>query len=214
MEVIRIPLGELQTNCYIISTISNNCFIIDPGFDSYKILEEVKKNGYIPKKIILTHGHFDHTGALADVKLETNAPAYAHESEVEMFSDNEKNLAILFNHIEYKNSEIDIVVGDGDEIELDDICFKIIHTPGHTKGSVVLLEDTHKIMVTGDTLFKGFIGRTDMYGGDINQLKTSLEKLYCFDSEYTIYGGHGEQTTLSQEKKNNYYFTDLVKGCF
>ncbi len=212
MEIIRMPLGALQTNCYIISTENKNAIVIDPGYDANFIFDRINKEGLNLKIILLTHGHYDHTGALFDLKDRTNAKIYIHKDDEELLGDNSKNLSSVFGgeDLNYKNAIADVILNDNDKVSLDNICFKVMHTPGHTNGGVIYIEESEKIMFTGDTIFKGYIGRSDLYGGNSNKLIDSIKKIANIADGYTIYGGHEEHTTFEYEKNTNSYLQSIL----
>ena len=153
--------------------------------------------------ILLTHGHFDHTGAVADLKEQTGAKVYIHSKDECMLDDTIKNVAYLCPGYSYKPFTADVLVSDGDIIRLDEIEFSVMHTPGHTAGSVVYFADN--CMFAGDTIFEGSAGRTDFYSGDYIAQRNSLARLAALREDYIIYPGHGGSTTLKQEKKFNPY---------
>ena len=173
MEIIRIIVGELQTNCFLL-VCGKELAVIDPGGEADRILEAVKKTGADPKCIINTHYHFDHT--LANQKLQTvlGIPAYIHE--------NEKN---------YVGFEVGRWLKEDDEIKIGDCALKVVLTPGHTLGSICLFGPD--FVFSGDTIFEVGIGRCDYPGGSIDQLKESLKKLDGLIKPGTcVYPGHGE----------------------
>lgn len=206
MELYQYTVGMLSTNCYLLKTNQNNGILIDPGAQAEQLLEEIEKLGINLKKIVLTHGHYDHIGAVHDIKMATGAELSIHADDVEMLEDPRKNLASYFN-APYVPTKPDVIVQDGDTVVLDDISLNVLHTPGHTKGSCVLLGDN--LMISGDTLFCGSVGRTDHYGGDYSALKQSLKKLYDLPGDYQVVAGHGRATTLEQERRTNPYMEIL-----
>ena len=167
---------------------------------NFKIsLKELKK----VDAILLTHGHFDHTGAVADLKEQTGAKVYIHSKDECMLDDTIKNVAYLCPGYSYKPFTADVLVSDGDIIRLDEIEFSVMHTPGHTAGSVVYFADD--CMFAGDTIFEGSAGRTDFYSGDYIAQRNSLARIAALREDYLIYPGHGNSTTLKQEKKFNQF---------
>lgn len=207
-NIICLQVGLLQTNCYIIASDKNNAVIIDPGAQPEIILDEIEKNSLQLKKIVLTHAHSDHIGALYDLKLKTGAQIYIHKDEADSLCDPEKNLTAAMNIKNFTPVSADITMSEGDEILLDNIKLKVLHTPGHTKGSVALISDG--VIYSGDTLFKGECGRTDLPGGDYVEMLSSLKKLSGINGEYLVLPGHGESSDLSYEKKNNPYMRMAV----
>ena len=141
MEIKTLTLGELATNCYIVISAAGNAAVIDPADDAQRILDTLGKDNAELKMILLTHGHFDHTGAVADLKEQTGAKVYIHSKDECMLDDTIKNVAYLCPGYSYKPFTADVLVSDGDIIRLDEIEFSVMHTPGHTAGSVVYFAD-------------------------------------------------------------------------
>ncbi len=160
LKIYKIIVGSIQTNCYVVARQSA-CVIIDPGDEAGKIIDAIKKTNLKPECISLTHSHFDHTGAVEELKKELN-----------------------------------IQVSDPS-------FFEVIETPGHTKDGVCFVEKNSKVIFTGDTLFKGSIGRTDLPGGNYAEMKKSLQRLMDFSDDFKIYPGHGEESTVGEERKHN-----------
>ncbi len=145
--------------------------------------------------IILTHGHFDHIMSLDSLRERTGAPAYIHKKDAEMLTDGEKNAYSFFFSEEWGQRPAEKTLSDGDIVRLGESLLKVIHLPGHSKGSVALLGDN--FLITGDTLFDGGVGRCDLYGGDERELYASIGKLKELDQDLIIYPGHGGSTRLS-----------------
>ncbi len=202
-KVICVKVGILQTNCYIIESSKKNAVVIDPGDKPLVILSELEKRGLTAKKIVITHGHNDHIGALYDLVGKTGAEVYIHEADADKLTDPVKNLTSAMNMKNFKPTYEYITVRDGDKITLDDIRFTVIHTPGHTEGSMILLSDG--VIYTGDTLFRCECGRTDLPGGSYEQMLCSLKRISEIDGEYRILPGHGAESTLNFEKAQNPY---------
>lgn len=173
MEIKTLIVGSISTNCFLIFS-EQDAAIIDPGDNPEKILQEIKKSGNILKYIILTHSHLDHISAAQEIRQKTKAKILTHE--VEKYS---------------LNFEPDILLKERGEIKIGDVALKVLHTPGHTPGSICLLE--RNFVFTGDTLFKEGVGRTDLPGGSSKHLRESLEKLSKYlKPGMKIYPGHGE----------------------
>lgn len=205
MKIIVMQVGMLSVNCYIVVSDSQNAAVIDPGGEAERILDYLQTNKLTLKRILLTHGHIDHIGAVKVLKDRTGAEIYIHDLDAEMLNDPVKNLASPFR-MAYQPVSPDHTFSDASRISLDEITFTVMHTPGHTKGSSVFLTGT--TMFSGDTLFQGSIGRTDFYGGDYEAMQRSLKKLSELETDYTVLSGHGEKTTLGEEKKYNPYLGD------
>lgn len=202
MQITRIPVGDLYANCYIIETKEKNAVAVDPGSDFNKIKEFVNKNNLILKKILLTHGHFDHIGAVAQAVEKLDADVYIHEQDAIMLGDRILSLADALGG-EFFPVEKYNIVKNGDIIKLDELEFEVIHTPGHTKGGVCY--KCENSLFTGDTLFKMSMGRTDFPGGSLGEMYDSLRKISSMNGNFDIYPGHNETSTLDFERKNNVY---------
>jgi len=196
MELKRIVVGMLGTNCYIAENNGHAC-IIDPGADADAILSNL--SGICIDKIILTHGHFDHFMAAEEIKAKTGAKIYINEKDADKLSDFRKSLYDIMG-----KGEHGFIPASADEFfgENIDICgesFKVIETPGHSEGSVCLLSG--KILFSGDTLFRQSIGRYDR--GSYDELMHSLWELMLLDDDINVLPGHGEITTIGFERKEN-----------
>lgn len=208
MNIIKLTLGEIQENCYIVEAPSKTALVIDPGAEGEIVESELERNGLALRKILLTHGHFDHMGAAAYLKEKTAAQVYIGRQDEDMLSDTQKSGAYLAPHIHFHAVEADARVGDGDEISQGSMKIKVFATPGHSAGSVCyIIEDC---IFAGDTVFKGSVGRTDLYSGDAGQQWKILKKLSGLKGDYKLYCGHGEDTTLDEEKKSNPYLRQFA----
>ncbi len=204
MKINIFPVGMLSTNCYIIESDQKNAMVIDAGANAKGILEFCKNQGITIKMLVFTHGHFDHLGAMTKLVEETSAKTYIHELDEELMIAPEKTQSRFFSSFAgYDGAKADVCYHDGDTITLDDISLKVMHTPGHTKGSSILIGEDE--IFTGDTLFAGAVGRTDLHGGSSTELLKSLKKIANIEGDYTLFTGHGESTKLSYEKRTNPY---------
>ncbi len=199
MEIKRLNLGSLQTNCYLISS-NNGAVVIDPADYSLEVENFLKENEDKERLILLTHAHFDHFGGALRLSRQTDTKIAIGELENSALSDGNVNLSLIFGN-ELEHFSADILLKDLQEFSVGDINFKVFHTPGHTIGSVCYLANDN--LFSGDLLFRGSIGRTDFPGGDFSALKNSVRRLYAAFKDINIYSGHGEKTTLSYEKNNN-----------
>ena len=196
MLIKTLPVGMLETNCYIVTDEeSKKCAIIDPGAESSVILDYIESNKLIPVAVFLTHGHYDHHMALDAVLEETGIAAYVHESEVDRSGQGGR-------HVLKDNGKLSFY-SEGDVIKVGDLEFKVLSTPGHSKGSVTLMcEDA---LFTGDTLFRCECGRTDLEGGCEDTMMKSLKRLSQLDGDYEVYPGHADASNLSYERNFNRY---------
>ena len=193
LKVHTLPLGSYQTNCYIIhEEAAKTCCVIDPGYSPEIILDKLDELNLTVEAVLLTHGHFDHVGGVRELAAETGCPVYLHEAELSM--PPQMTAGPLF----YTNT-----YGEGDFVEAAGLSFKVLHTPGHTPGSICLL--CENAMFSGDTLFWGSCGRTDLPGGSWATIRKSLLRLADLSGDYDVYPGHGDATTLSFERKMNPY---------
>ncbi|MEX1307501.1 MAG: MBL fold metallo-hydrolase, partial [Eubacteriales bacterium] len=178
--------------------------IIDPGGSYRKIKDVVDEYGLVPKAVLLTHGHFDHIGALEQVRADFDVTVYIHVDDADMLTDSKKNLSAYLFSKQIVCSPTDEMLQDGQKLALYDMNFEVLSTPGHSPGSVVYL--CKGLTFTGDTLFYRSIGRTDFYGCDAAAMNASLAKLkQAIPKEDQLFPGHGQETTMAEELKNNMY---------
>lgn len=204
MDVKKLSLGPLGTNCYIVNK-GKDAIIFDPGSESEKIITLLKEYQLNPIAIMLTHAHFDHIGAVDHLRKYFQIDVYAHEEEANWLEDPKLNRSHRFIGEEISTKEPDRILTPG-QMNLANFQFEIIHTPGHSPGSVTFIFHQQKFIISGDVLFLQGIGRTDLPGGDAKVLKKSIKnKLYQLDDHFTVLPGHGEQTTIGFEKKNNMF---------
>ena len=196
MLIKTLPVGQLETNCYVVTNEDTlDCAVIDPGDESNTILDYLERNHLRCRAIFLTHGHYDHVGAVDAVREETGATVYMNALD-----DRKKNRD---GHFPYTLPEDGEYYGGGDTVELPGLRFEVIATPGHTRGGVTLR--CENALFTGDTLFKGSCGRTDLPGGDMEEELESLRTLCSLPGDYEVYPGHMDSSTLSRERMFNYY---------
>jgi glyoxylase-like metal-dependent hydrolase (beta-lactamase superfamily II) len=201
MILERMEVGSFAANCYLIACDeTREGIIIDPGAEAKQIMKMVEKANVTVKYIINTHGHVDHVGANEEVRKATGAPILIHEADGEMCKKPHASLAAFVGKV--KLAEPDRLLKEGDKITVGNLTIEVIETPGHTLGSVTLVVDGK--LFTGDTLFSGSIGRTDLPGGSYEQIIASIkEKLLPFPNETVAYPGHGPETTIADEKQYN-----------
>jgi glyoxylase-like metal-dependent hydrolase (beta-lactamase superfamily II) len=203
MPYLKLEVGELQTNAYLFfSVLSRECFVIDPGAEAERIAALIEKEKLLPQAVILTHGHADHVGAVAALLEAFHLPLWLHEAdEKEMRSPANSEIAALFG-VELPPAA-DRLLADGETIGDSDLKLEVVHSPGHSPGSILLYGQG--LLFTGDTLFKDDVGRTDLPGGDDVQLRSSLDKIRKFPAATVILPGHGAASILEQELKSNPY---------
>ena len=199
MEIHELVVGPLKTNCYIVTSDMNHAVIIDPGFDAEKIAAKIRELGAKPKFMLLTHGHFDHIGAVNALKK-----TFPEMKSVILREDEDICLdpSLISAEIGVKTVP-ELLFADGDIVKLDDLDFKFIATPGHTKGSACIICGDK--IFTGDTLFSRGYGRTDLYGGSTRDMKNSLKRIGALEGDYEVYPAHGPHSTLKTERYANPY---------
>lgn len=192
MNYMTLPLGDYQTNCYLVWDEEKNCAVIDPGYAPETILKKAEQEGLDIKAILLTHGHFDHVGAVKEIAQKTGCKVYIHEKELSLPP------FLTAGELYYTDLYSDV----GSILNVGSLRFRILETPGHTMGSVCLQLDD--VIYTGDTLFAGSCGRTDL-GGSMSMILASLKQLAALPGDYTVCPGHGEATTMEYERRYNPY---------
>ncbi|MBR3267147.1 MAG: MBL fold metallo-hydrolase [Oscillospiraceae bacterium] len=209
LQVRQLAVGELEANCFLVSDSEKNAVIIDPGAEPDYILSELRAGGLTPLAILLTHAHFDHFGAAADIIAETGIPLYVHPLDEPMLLSSVRSMAdglgfasayrqpdqTKFRHFE-----------EGETLKFsEELTFTVMHTPGHTPGGCCFRHDN--ILFTGDTLFRDGVGRVDFPGGNIRDMRASLLRLGEIEGDCTVYCGHYGSTTLSHEREFGHYLT-------
>ena len=193
LKIHTLPLGAYQTNCYIIhESSSKTCCVIDPGYQPQTVLAKADALGLEIEAVLLTHGHFDHVGGVKEIAAETDCEVWLCPDDLSMppmMTDG----PLYYTH----------TYTEGVQLHLAGLDISVLHTPGHTPGSVCLLTGT--ALFSGDTLFAGSCGRTDLPGGDWATILRSLKRLAAIETNLQVYPGHGESTTLADEKRYNPY---------
>lgn len=187
------PLGSYQTNCYIVyEDESPDCIVIDPGFEPDTVLLAIKGLKKNLAAILLTHGHFDHVGAVKLLAADTDCKVYIHENDLSLPA------TLTAGPLYYTHT-----YGEGDTLKIAGVTIRVLHTPGHTPGCVCLLAEDN--LFSGDTLFRDSCGRTDLPGGNGAELFKSLRRLAALPGDYRVLPGHGMESTLEEERENNPY---------
>lgn len=199
-----LPVGMLQCNCSIVGDESTHeAMVIDPGAEIDSILAVVARHGLRVKQIVITHGHIDHVGGAMKLKHATGAPILLNEND-QMLLDMMDVQAGWLGVATPDKVTIDQSVKTGDVIEAGGLKAQVIHTPGHTEGSVCLYFAPEKTLIAGDTLFAGSIGRTDLPGGDFRKIMLSLKRdVLALPDDTLVIAGHGPRTTIGEERENN-----------
>ncbi len=200
-----LVVGPVETNCYFLSREGEKqVVVVDPGDSAEQILEFLSREDEQITAILLTHGHFDHIGAAEQLRQSTGAKVYAPEAERELLGDAVLNLSA--GQFSPKALEADVYVRDGDILTLADMAFRVLDTPGHTAGSACYYLQEDHVLLAGDTLFAGSVGRTDFPTGDAAvQRRTLKEKIVTLPNETVVLPGHGQGTTIAREKSVNLY---------
>lgn len=200
--ITSTTVGVNFTNCYLIGEKNSKAVLVDSGDQPEKIKEMINENNVQVKKIINTHGHFDHISANLDIKKYTEAAVCIHQNDEASLTDPNKNLSTLLG-------EDNLVIGDspecllkeGDLIEVANYSFKVLHTPGHSPGGICLYDKSNSVLISGDTIFKMGVGRTDFPGCSQEELISSIEnKIINLPEDTVVYPGHGEKTTIGKFK--------------
>lgn len=204
MKIKQYVVGEVSTNCYIvINEETSECLVIDVGASASKIALRMKQEGLQPKAILLTHGHFDHVSEAEELAKEFNILSYAYEGEEETLKDMHKNASWMLGRDESYTADVYV---KEEVLDLAGFQIQVLHTPGHTKGGCCYYFKEHDVLFSGDTLFAGSVGRTDLAGGSMSQIVRSIqEKLMTLPDETVVYPGHGQATTIKTERNENPY---------
>jgi glyoxylase-like metal-dependent hydrolase (beta-lactamase superfamily II) len=200
-------VGTLQTNCYIVyDNKTKECYIIDPGAEGEKIISFIREKKLKPIGIINTHGHIDHIGANRKIKKEFNIPLMIHSKDGS-FLTGKQNLFFSFFLNSQSSPPADLFIEEGQKLRIGDCFLEVIHTPGHTPGSISL--KSNGFVISGDTLFAGGVGRTDLPGGSWELLLKSIKtKLFSLPEDLIVLPGHGDLTTIKEEKEKNPFVRD------
>ena len=201
MNIKTIPVGQLETNCYVVvneETLA--CVVIDPGDESNAIMDYIESNHLRCEAIMLTHGHFDHVGAVNEILEQTGCALYINPRD--------EGYEVGKSGMKFKMPEGGKYYDDGDIIVEAGLEFKVLATPGHTPGSVCLI--CGGALFTGDTLFRGSCGRADLPGGSMREEMRSLKKICELEGDYEVYPGHMDSSSLERERRFNHYCREAI----
>jgi len=206
MKVKKVVVGIFEANCYILwDEKDKEAIVVDPGEEGERIIEVIRKNSLKIRSIVNTHTHIDHIGANDFLREKTEASLLAHSADVFLLQNAELNLSALTGK-DRSFGLPDRVLEEGDEIRVGGFSLRILHTPGHTPGGICLYGDNK--LFSGDTLFAGGIGRTDLAAGDLRELQKSIkDKILTLPDEVVVYPGHGPSTTVGKERRYNFFIS-------
>lgn len=207
LHITKLPVGDLEANCFLAADEDKNAVIIDPGAEADTILAEINAQGLKPLAILLTHAHFDHFGAAADIIAKTDILLYVHPLDKPMVLSSEYSLAVQLGYGAVYTRPDEAMIRTFEDNETlqfsEELTFTVLHTPGHSPGSSCFRHAD--ILFTGDTLFRLGVGRVDFPGGDIRAMRSSLARLGALEGDCKVYTGHYDDTTLEFERKFGQY---------
>ena len=209
MNIEVLHVGPLGTNCYVVWDDNNTCAVVDCGGQAEKVAEFIEEKHLTPTHMLLTHGHGDHIGGVESfLKIYPQVKVAMAPEDLEMISDRQKSMAEPCG-CEQSVFTPDILVKEGDVIKVGDMDFHVLKTPGHTEGGVTYIKGN--MMFTGDTLFQGSMGRTDLYGGSEEKMMASLRRLGQIEGYYVVLPGHGMASNLEDERRANPFIRQALK---
>ena len=205
MKIQRFLTGPLEVNCYLmIDEATGKAAVLDPGGMNPQLEAAINQIGEKNvEKILLTHVHFDHIGGVSVLHKKTGAQVFLYEEDKDFPGNSSLNLSVMAIGQEVPSFSVDRLLKDGETFSLGETAFTVLHTPGHTQGSCCYLSEN--VLFTGDTLMRNSVGRTDFPTGNMPKLTKSLQQLALLPGNYTVYPGHGEPSTLDEERKRNPY---------
>ena len=195
MEIENLYPGSWGSNCYLL-TVGSHAALVDPSANASTLMDAVAQKGAMLDFILLTHGHFDHIVSIDTLRQYTDAPVMIHENDDEMLGDSNKNAFYTVFRQERTYRDADRLLSDGEVIMLGNEPIRVIHTPGHSPGSVCYLCNENQFLLTGDTLFDEGVGRCDLWKGDADKLRNSIKGLRTYPQNIYIYPGHGAPSRL------------------
>ncbi len=206
MKILHIVVGPLQSNCYIVyDGKSLDAAVIDPGDEPSRIIDIIEQKKLNIHYIVCTHAHFDHIGGVSMIKERTGARIALHKDDRDLYIGSEDQAAFWGIKMG-RQPEPDLFVTEGDELYVGNLRFRVLSTPGHSPGSICLYGEG--VVLTGDTVFAGSVGRTDFPGGDMGELKKSFVKIMSLPPETKILPGHGESSTVKNERESNFFIQE------
>jgi len=207
MKIETFVVGQLQNNCYVIyDENTREALVVDPGDEPDRIQDFMKETNLTVKYIVCTHAHFDHIGALMEIKESTEAGIVIHRDDLPIYSSAQQHAAMWGFQID-PLPEPEVFVTEGDVLTLGRLKFQVMHTPGHSPGGICLFGEG--ILITGDTVFAGSVGRTDLPGGNIRELKKSFARLMDLPPSTQILPGHGPSSTIQREQAMNFFIHEI-----
>ncbi|MDZ7722965.1 MAG: MBL fold metallo-hydrolase [candidate division KSB1 bacterium] len=208
MQIETLILGAIEENCYVVYDENRVAAVIDPGDEPMEILSLIGKESLNVQGILLTHGHFDHIGAVSTLREKTAAPVYLHEQD-QTLVENAQAQAAMFGLETPPGFKAEHYIKENDKIKMGDLEFSVLHTPGHSRGSVCFF--INDALFAGDTLFQSGIGRTDLPGGSYQDILQSIEKIFnTYPGAVRVLSGHGPPTTLERERLQNPFLQNFT----
>lgn len=209
LYIERFIVSIMQTNCYFVTDKATGLSaVIDPGAYTPGLTQKIEEAGGKLKYVLLTHGHFDHIGKADEIRKQTGAKIVIGAGEEDFLRNNDLNLSIMVTPSGFDAFDADILLDENGAVQLGETQFRLIKTPGHTKGGACFIAD--HVIFTGDTLMKETIGRTDFPTGSYKEMIDSLKKLAALPGDYIVYPGHDDKTTLQHERENNVYMGNMT----
>lgn len=205
--ILRLPLGALASNCYIVPGSGNSAVVIDPAA-SAEVLAVLETNELTLGGIVITHGHFDHFAGVPELKSRTGAPVYAPALDAEMLKDSDKSWSWFMQGTPFAPAKADVLYENDSTFEVSGVSFRVMGAPGHTAGSCLLFCEQYGVIFTGDAIFRNSVGRTDGFSGSYLQQEESLDEIKNIPGNYKLFCGHGDTTDLDTEKKYNPYLNN------
>jgi glyoxylase-like metal-dependent hydrolase (beta-lactamase superfamily II) len=203
VTIESFPLGPFETNCYVVYRPSGECWVVDAGYEPGRLLECVRERELRPQALVLTHTHADHIAGVDEVREALRVPVWVHEAEAAWLTDPVKNLSAAVG-MPVTARPAERLLRDGETLDLAGAAWRVLHTPGHSPGGISLYQPESKVVLAGDALFSGSVGRTDFPGSDPRTLAQSIQlRLYTLPDDTTVYPGHGPETSIGVEKRTN-----------